>query len=256
MDINAEIEKFGIIVIQSLKPTERKTGDELQHDILQYKQMIPKDMFSDIKNVVNKNDFFDCMNDIARYAREHNHIFTLHFETHGGDKGVYLSSGECVTWEEFYNSLIPVNEALCNNLLVVMAMCKGGAIVSYLDIHRRAPYRAFIGAFRDISPDEIAKGFAEFYNDYVNSLDAFKCIDKLNNELNPNRRTFWMMTQKEVFNECLNPNRDPAAFKKMVTKNIKVKNKSVGMLVKIVAKYMENDKKNNIDHFCFKDIYK
>lgn len=259
MELNSEIEKYGIIVIQSLKESERKTGDELQHDLLQYKQYTRDDMFSEIKYVVTKDDFFKTMDGIAELALSNNYLFSLHFETHGDIGGVYLASGECITWEEFYNSLIPINEALYNNLLVVMAMCKGGAIVSYLDVNKRAPYRAFIGAFRNLSPDEIAKGFAAFYADYYNMLDTFKCLDSMNQELGAEPKTFWLMAQEEVFNAVLDPYRDRKAFVDIVSKNTKKYRKlhklSQREMIRIATKQMLDDRKNKKDYFCFKDIY-
>lgn len=43
---DTEIKRWGIVMIQSLKASDRKTGEELYHDILQYKRYYQSEAFS------------------------------------------------------------------------------------------------------------------------------------------------------------------------------------------------------------------
>lgn len=72
-----EITNKGIIVIQSLNDDERKTGDELHKDILQYKEYIQKDSFVEFYNVTTVAEFITTLENIEKNMTE-GKIFTLH----------------------------------------------------------------------------------------------------------------------------------------------------------------------------------
>jgi len=57
-NLDIDIKRRGIIVIQSLKETERKTGDELEKDILQYKKFYDKFSFVDFHNAYSKKRLY------------------------------------------------------------------------------------------------------------------------------------------------------------------------------------------------------
>lgn len=56
MDKDFEIEGYDIIVIQSLKENDRKTGEELYNDILRYKPELNKDVHVQFYNVCNHSE--------------------------------------------------------------------------------------------------------------------------------------------------------------------------------------------------------
>ncbi len=105
---DTEITHKGIIVIQSLKENERKTGDELQKDILQYKKYLHEDSFVEFYNVTTVKEFIKTLEKIQKTMSK-GEIFSLHLETHGSEDGIHLSSGECVTWKQFFDNIRPIN---------------------------------------------------------------------------------------------------------------------------------------------------
>ncbi len=260
---DTEITRNGIIVIQSLKETEKRTGDELHDSILQYKKYLHADTFVELHNVSTVSEFTETVKNIENSMTEGT-IFTLHIETHGSDEGIHLSSGEYVTWKLFFDVIRPINIKMCNLLIVTMAMCKGGAILSYIEPEKRAPYLAFVGSHRDLTVDEVSRGFSAFYNEYTRQLDISKGMDALTLEIdgiNPIKPTIWRFTSEEVFDLTFNPDRDPNNFKLIVERQL-ANHKARGeehITLKTVEKnirmMLKETSEKHKDFYCFKDIY-
>lgn len=140
---NTEIKKYGIIVIQSIPKNERQTGTELYKDILRYKPINNCNIFCELLDVFDKNEFKSAISYILSKLQEGD-LLTLHLETHGSVDGVALSSGEIIKWKEFYDLIRPINIIIGHLLFVIMAMCDSIAMISNINIEQRAPYRAFI----------------------------------------------------------------------------------------------------------------
>lgn len=262
-NLDIDIKQRGIIVIQSLKETERKTGDELEKDILQYKKFHDEFSFVGFHNAYTKQDFIKTLKDIE-LKMKNDEIFTLHFETHGGEQGIGLASGEIITWEEFHNCLRPINEKMNNLLLVILGMCKGAAILSFFEPEKRAPFLAIVGSHRNLSEDEVARGFAAFYTEYTDLLDINKGMKALHKEIdgveNPTSPTLWCFYNKYIFDAILDPERDPIHFQQMVSKVYEnEKKKNVNITEDEVEKNIRNmllETKNKYkDFYCFNDLY-
>lgn len=255
------VEKNGIIVIESLKANERKTGKELFDDKLKWKGMLRKDMFVEYYPVYSKKDFIITLHDISNKMKP-GEIFTLHFETHGDDNGVALASGETIFWDEFYDLIRPINIKMGHLLLIVMAMCKGGALVSKLDITKRAPYKAFIAAFKNVSFDVISRGFEVFYEEYYGILDIFKSFESLCQEIDGDKKqtTFWFFTEEQILQHTFDLNRDPVFFQNQLSKLYKAeltkgKYTPIHIIEERLRSNMHSIYIKHKDHYCFKDLY-
>ncbi len=259
---DTEITHNGIIVIQSLKDNERKTGDELHKDILQYKKYLHKDSFVEFYNVTTVMEFIKTLENIEK-TMSIGMIFSLHLETHGSENGIHLSSGECMTWKQFFDNIRPINIKMGHLLIVIMAMCKGGRIMSCIEPSKRAPYNAFIGAFRDITVDEVSRGFSAFYGKYTNMLDIVAGMEALEVEIdgiNPSKKTFWCYSAESIFDSIFNPDRDPRHFNKMVREQLF--NHIIRGETDYTWAHVEYDIRNFLketsdkyrDYYCFKDI--
>lgn len=260
---DTEITLKGIIVIQSLKDSERKTGDELNNDILQYKKYVHADVFVKLYNARTIREFTNTLNLIYNEMSK-GEIFTLHLETHGSEEGIHLASGECLKWVKFFNIIRPINIKMGHLLLIVMAMCKGAAILTCIEPEKRAPYRAFIGSHRDITDDEVARGFSSFYGSYTSLLDLGEGMKALDYEIdgeNSKSKSFWCFSAEQTFDEALNPNRDPKGFNKLVSTQlfnhfIKGEIHSWAEVDYKIRNLLKDTSKKYRDFYCFKDIYK
>lgn len=258
-----EIIHQGIIVIQSLRDNDRKTGDELHKDILQYKQYVQEDSFVELYNVITAKEFVKTLGKIQK-AMSKGMVFSLHLETHGSEDGIHLSSGECITWKQFYDSIRPINIKMGNLLIVIMAMCKGASLISHIEPEKRAPYLAFIGAFRDLTQDEISRGFIAFYERYTTVLDINDGMEALDAEIdgvNPNSKTFWCLTSERIFDSIFNPDIDIKHFNNMVREQLinhisKGETKYTWPIVEYeMRKMLKNKAEKYRNYYCFKDLY-
>ena len=166
---DTKIKRWGIVVIQSIPEGQPQTGTKLYEDLLRYKPIMNGNIFCELLNVVDKNDFEEAFYNILSKLEEGD-ILTIQVEAHGSVDGIALSSGEIVEWKEFYNLIRPINIALGHLLFIVMAMCDSIAMISNISIEQRAPYRAFICTTREMYPDELYEGFLSFYEKFCNLL--------------------------------------------------------------------------------------
>lgn len=262
---DTNIAKKGIIVIESLPYGQQKTGEELYNDQLRYKKYLNDDVFVNYYAVSSAPEFMAVLKRISGEMKA-GEVFSLHFETHGHDDGIALNSGEVIPWKLFYDLIRPINIKMGHLLIIVMAMCKGGALVSYLDIKQRAPYKLFIGAFKNVTVDAISRGFGAFYENFNSVLDIANAFNALclevDGHLDANQtRTFWMFSEEEILKQTFDLDRDPVFLAKQISRECeKELAKGVYIPVRVVEeKYrfiMHDIYVNNKDFYCFRDIYK
>jgi len=257
-----EITRFGIIVIQSLSEEDKKTGDELERDVLRYKELLHDNSFVRLFNVENLSDFERIINQIIDTTTR-GEIFTLHFETHGSRYGIQLASGEFITWMQFYDCIRPINIKLNNLLLIVMASCFGASLISYLDPMKRAPFLAFVGARRILAEEEVRRAFSAFYQEYTNPLDIDKSMKAINFEIDEgdlNKQTFLCFTSEKLFDMTLDYMQNPEHFKIMVQTKLEEFNKTSDVQITFsdmenqLATFLKDTVMKNKDFFCFKDL--
>lgn len=257
-----EITRYGIIVIQSLREEDKKTGEELEREVLRYKEYLHENSFIDFFNIENFSDFKRTLYHIEETTNLGT-IFTLHFEIHGDRDGIQLASGEFIPWKEFYDCIRPINIKLNNLLIIVMASCFGASLISYLDPMKRAPFLAFVGARRVLTEDEVRRAFSAFYQEYTNPLDIDKSMKAINFEIdegNLNKQTFLCFTSEKLFDMTLDHLRDPVHFKMMVQTKLEEFNKTSDVQLTFsemenhLITFLKDQVIKNKDFFCFKDV--
>lgn len=67
---NTKIKRWGIVVVQSLTPNDVKTGENLYHDVLQYKEYHKRESFSSFYDVNSSNEFRLAVLDIENHCRK------------------------------------------------------------------------------------------------------------------------------------------------------------------------------------------
>jgi hypothetical protein len=261
MDASTEITKYTIVIIQSLKDGDLKTG-KILHDTLS--ASLPKkypDTTVKFYDVKDKKELAVAFHEIYNGIEE-GELITLQIEAHGCEDGVDLASGELVTWQQFFGVIRPINVKMLNLLLVCMSMCYGGALISHLEPEKRAPYRAFIGAGSTIKAGVLLDGFSAFYENYHHLLDsfaAFEAMKKATIDANTGRSPFWMMTSEDVFQRTLDPDRDPDNFKHIVSEQYvkqKIEGKDITreQVAKEVRDLLAETYKRYYENFTFRDL--
>lgn len=185
-------------------------------------------------------------------------IVTLHFETHGHEEGIALNNGEIILWRVFYDLIRPINIQIGHLLFVVMSMCKSIAMISSLNPEARAPYRAFICTVRDITQDEIIRGFQVFYEKYFYLLDIHKAYKALEKETSINGISpFQILIAEDVFNETFNPNRNinSLVIEQLKSLNITINEDSKRKMSDTIRKILKEIYDKHQEFYNFRDIY-
>ena len=263
MGPSTEISKFTIVIIQSLKDEDLKTGEMLYDELVaslptKYRDTSVK--FYDVKNKLELSEVFHRIyNGITD-----GELITLQIEAHGCEEGVSLSSGELVTWKQFFGFFRPINVKMLNLLLVCMSMCYGGALITQFEPEKRAPYRAFIGTGSTIKAGTLLDGFSAFYENYHNLLDVFAAYEAMKQatiDTATGKSPFWFMSSEEVFQKTLDPDRDPDHFKHIVNEQYvrqKVEGKDVSwdQVEAEVRELLAETYKRYYENYTFRDIIK
>jgi hypothetical protein len=144
--------------------------------------------------VQSRAEFVALLRSIAEDARRHSHSPILHIEAHGSSSGIQVSSGECLTWTEFKTELTTINEISRLNLLVILAACDGGNMVSIIQPVDRAPVRALIGPNRIVSAGEIEQACLAFYRTLFDAGEIRAAWRAMNDAVAPDQLTFAAFT--------------------------------------------------------------
>lgn len=217
MNKDTQIERYEIIVIQSLNNGELKTGGSLYNDILKYKQFVKNNIITTFYSVSSRKEFKELLRSIEKDIPS-NHILTLHLETHGCNEGIGLSSGDLIGWKELFSLTRPINVKTSNLLMIVLSMCNGAAISSFVEPTKRCPYRAFLGFEHEMKAGVLEEAFHAFYETYDNLLDIDIALEQMNSVL-PKEYKPWFYTAESIFDKVLNPDTNPDSFRNVIAAN-------------------------------------
>lgn len=260
-DATTEITKFTIVIVQSLKEKDLKTGKLLYDNLSSLLPIKYPETFVKFYDVKNKRElaeaFYKIYNEI-----EDGELITLQIETHGCEDGVGLASDELVTWEQLFGIIRPINEKMLNLLMVCMSMCYGGAWITHFEPQKRAPYRAFIGTGGEIKAGVLQDGFTAFYEKYHHLLDSFaayEAMKKATIDPDTGKSPFWLMTSEEVFQKTLDPDRDPDNFKHIVNEQfvkqrVEGRNVTIEQVASEIREMLNETYKKYYENFTFRDL--
>lgn len=97
-----ELSYNAVFVIQSLRVGDRETGDELYNDIIKWK-CLKNNTVAHLTVIKTKEDLFNFFQEVKTLVKKGMLIPILHFEMHGSEQGIQLTSMEVVTWEDLGN---------------------------------------------------------------------------------------------------------------------------------------------------------
>lgn len=257
---NTEITKFKIIVIEWLRNTDRKTGQELYNDVLKTKEIANADVSFEYYSVTDKKEFASTLAEIADSFND-GEIATLQIESHGSEAGIGTSANDIVTWQEFYDLIRPINIKMGGLLFVCLSMCVSYSSLSSIKPKERAPYLAMIATTDKMYPDDLYNSFVEFYTSYNNILDiaAFKKMAE-GVKRKDGKPAFIMYRASDVFDKTFDMDRDPQNTEHLVNQRYVMGRSKDKKYTKEQARKdlaaIFNEAKSHRDYFCFQDILK
>ncbi len=210
------IASFAVIIIESLAENDVKTGSILHREVVKYKKFQEPELTSELYHVSSKVGLQLLLTTIAERIKINKLFPIIHIETHGGEEGIVLKSGEEVLWSELIPYFRDINILLGNELVLIMSMCVGLKILGVVMPDERAPFRAIVAASNDVSQIDLRNGFESFYDNFFFSFDLETSTDMLNQAIGNERPTFYVLTADYIFKQVLDINRDPIHFEGMI----------------------------------------
>lgn len=162
--IENEIYFSNIYIIQSLDTSEKQTGQLLFEDIFRPLMYKPQNWTCEFLDLKSKKDLINFLLNLAEEIETQYISPHLHLESHGEKNGLFLASGECLSWDELSVYLLKINIATKNNLFLSIATCYGGFIQHQLKfMSKPCPFRAFIGPKEKIYENDVLTSFTAFF---------------------------------------------------------------------------------------------
>lgn len=263
-----EVKKFSIIIIESLRPTDIKAGSILHQNTIKSITAKEKSLTSELHVISTKKELFELLEQLKKEAYEENHFFTLHFQVHGDDGRIQLSSYEIISWKELFPVFREINIRFNNLLSIQLSTCFGASIIQFIDPNKRAPFRAIVGTVDAVYQTDVLH-FDSFYNDFFFNFAPYEATSILNNAINPDQKTFHCITADECIKKFEAPNTKISSWNKPLYEEAflemnKNPDKYLGKSVHEVKSELETKKlellKTEIpqlkDHFLMKDLRK
>lgn len=260
-----KLREFELIIIESLKSSEKQTGKILNDEIIKFKKFQEPNLSSTLIEVCSKIEFISCLKRIRKRITIEGLFPILHFETHGSEDGLHLSNGDIFTWEEIFEETRAINIVLKNSLMLNLGMCEGISLIAKIDPMKRAPFRAIVGTSSDISWSKLLEGFEIYYTNFFFTFSGVRSVSEVNKVLNKEGFSFNYLKSEEFIDKFIDKNRDPR-FTKHLINDLAVTEKATNPLFKDVdfkdvIKYSEekmdyfiNEVVNYRDKFLMKDI--
>lgn len=257
---DSEIQRYGVIIIESLPNGDCKTGTNLYNGLLKYKSHIKSEFFAELHIVQTRTDFFSEFQQLACDI-DNNTMISIHIEAHGGESGLKLASSEIITWKELHDILRPINIKLLGLLHLAIATCYSFPFTWSIDISQRASFKTVVFTKREMTADEIERGFIEYYQDFFNILDSFNSLNAIQKEVNdgdPHKSPFQIMVADWAFDQISNPENNPDFHKVISSLYVKLKLSNPSITKAEVERDCKNIlaliRENGRDYFLLKDL--
>lgn len=171
MGITTYFEKCIVYIIESLPDGDLKTGRNL-HEKLRQEWVYKNDYESVYEMINSKEELKHLISNIIELVKsKDNHTFyILHFETHGNEEGMRLSSNEMIAWRELFSMIRPINIYMIDTLLVVLSMCDSKSIAYNIEPKDRSPFRGVVVTEKSLTAGYLDSIWDGFYKNVMSSF--------------------------------------------------------------------------------------
>ncbi len=177
------------------------TGETLYNDTIKRRiDLFEKDLTHKFYKVTSKETFSEIIKYVQYNAAYMQDGIVIHLEMHGDSelKGLVLSNGELINWEEICDLLRPINVATKNKLFLTMGTCNGRYIYKGVDPYKKSPYSGYISASKTVKPEEIYTKFGLLFEDLIengNIVNSYLEMEKTESN-------FYYKDSERVFKEA------------------------------------------------------
>lgn len=180
MPIGTGLRISRILIIESLEPHERRTGEEIADFINAFDGAAKTRLAAEYLACDNAPEFSRLIRTLASEAKRTGQIPLLHVECHGGQHvGLEFRNGSLLSWPDLSDLLLELNVATRFNLVAVFSACYGVHFLSQVDSISPAPCFAMIAPTDSALDYELVSGFQTFYSALLSSNDAGVAADAM-----------------------------------------------------------------------------
>lgn len=187
-----------VIVIQSLKKSEKQTGKDLYDDIIK-RTCEQKGYISLYFEAESKEALENCFNEIYTLCKSQSLFPIIHFEIHGSRSGFQMENYDEVSWENVSDLCRTINLTTNNQLIVSLATCLGAYITLGIDIRKVSPFWGFLGPKDLINQEDVIEDFSRLFEELLSSLNIEKALIAINS----NRTKYAYLPAQIIFEKYL-----------------------------------------------------
>jgi len=176
-------QQYALIIIESLRENDKKTGSILQSELLKLKKFQNPDLKTTLFSINSKIELISLLESIISIQEKTGFIPHLHFEIHGFENGLELSNGDHINWSELMEYFSQINFLAKNYLAIYLSVCFGLSILRCINPFNRSPFKALIAPGDKIYERQFSPGFTAFYDEYFTSFDLKESVKRMNEEI-------------------------------------------------------------------------
>lgn len=175
-----------IIVIESLGKQDgiNFTGEALFNDFIKNRILVyGREVYHSFYRVKNKSEFLAILKSYIGNAPYMPGGIIIHLEMHGSEdlKGLVLSDGSLVEWEELVDLFREINIISCDNLFITMGTCYGRFLYKGVNPRKKSPYSGYISASVEVIAEEVYTKFGKLFEELIANgdiVDAYLEMEK------------------------------------------------------------------------------
>lgn len=174
----SQIHFNSIYIIES--HNEKRTGQSL-YGTLRLQPISDPGFSPKYKFIASSEDWDMFFKDLINDCQNKKIRPFLHFEIHGSETGITLANNDFVSWENVYNTILPINIAMHNELFITMAVCCGAFFLTGTRFDKPSAFRGVIGSFIPIKVYDLELRYESFYLELLSSLNINSAYEELCN---------------------------------------------------------------------------
>jgi hypothetical protein len=200
-----------LFIIQSLGESEIQTGTELYESL---KSIRSPHINLYYHTPFTRDDLLDVLTKIKDGLGTKWHYPILHFECHGAESGIQLRLGEFLKWSELQQLLADITCKSKFNHLLVFGACFGMSFIDVIEVTLPSPCSALLASPHEVSPEQLANRFLQFYKILFNGGNASEAAREMNLCGYDTNGAFALVPANALFdavyNSLMNQYNDPA----------------------------------------------
>jgi hypothetical protein len=192
-----------IHIIESLGSEDLQTGTRLRDQLGPLTESSSPPISVDFWTEPTRKGFLARLQHILADVRLRRLAPVVHIETHGSPEGLYLTSGDVVTWSDLKAPFTDINVTCRLNLLVLVGACDGAGLTKIIQAQDRAPVWGLIGPSRPVTPWEIEAAHTAFYRTLFSTGDGAVAWRAMNAAIEASDSPFLFVGAEYMFREVM-----------------------------------------------------